>query len=304
MRTTLATISASGARVRRRGFTLLEVILALAIALGLLAVVLYFYQQASRLRDATLADTARLAAVRLCLDRLATELRTASTRPGTFHGGPQSLEFVQCDFASPSAWVAGTNTIGVVNRFPVRRIRYVGHATDQSGSVSGVERIEEPPAPAAPAATADDTDRADDNATNSDTSLPPDLLTGTNADFFSSATNTDLAGEATNQDSVTAIGTDETSLLIGELRFLRLRYWDGTAWLDSWTASGLPRGVEISLATEPLPPDAPPDALPSEVFRRVIALPAALNEVAKANSASSETGDASAGGSPAEEALP
>lgn len=303
MTTTLATASPSG-RVCRRGFTLLEVILALAIALGLLAVVLYFYQQASRLRDATLADTARLAAVRLCMDRLAMELRTASTRPGTFHGGPQTLEFVQCDFASPSAWVSGTNTIGVANRFPVRRIRYVGHATDQSGSVSGVERTEEPPAPPAPAATPEDTDLADDNATNTDTSLASDMLTETNADLFPTATNTDLTAEATNQDLVTAITTDETSLLIGELRFLRLRYWDGTAWLDSWTASGLPRGVEIGLATEPLPPDAPPDALPSEVFRRVIALPTALNEVASANSASSEASDASGAGSTAEEELP
>lgn len=304
MTTALAIVSPLGARARRCGFTLLEVILALAIALGLLAVVLYFYQQASRLRDATLADTARLAAVRLCLDRLAMELRTASTRPGTFHGGPQSLEFVQCDSASPSAWVAGTNTIGVVSRFPVRRVRYVGHATDQNGSIGGIERTEEPLAPSAPAAPADDTDRTDDHATNTDASLAPDLLTGTNANLFSTATNADFAAEATNQDSVTAISTDETSLLIGELRFLRLRYWDGAAWLDSWNASGLPRGVEISLATEPLPPDALPDALPSEVFRRVIALPAALNEVAPTNRASSAADDAFGTDASTEEALP
>lgn len=304
MRATPATASALGARVRRRGFTLLEVIMALSIALGLLAVVLFFYQQASRLRDATLADTSRLAAVRLCLDRLATELRTASTRPGTFRGGPQSIEFVQCDSASPASWVAGSNTIGVVDRFPVRRIRYAGRALDESGSVngnvSGVDRSEEPLVPATPAAAPDDTDLAGDESTGTES-------TGTNAfpmlDTLTE-TNTDLVLGATNQTPVTAVTTGDTGMFIAELQYLRLRYWDGTAWLDSWTASGLPRGVEVSLATEGLPADAAPDALPSELFRRVIALPTALNEVARAGGASSEDDAADRAGSATDEDVP
>lgn len=65
-------------------------------------------------------------------------------------------------------------------------------------------------------------------------------------------------------------------LTIPELRYLRLRYWDGAQWQDSWSGSDLPRGIEVTLALEPVPPDAAPGTLPGEVFRRVIAIPAGL----------------------------
>ena len=59
------------------GFTLLEVILAVSIAIGIMTVALYFYQQSSMLRKDALEEMERIAAVRLVMDRLGMELRCA-----------------------------------------------------------------------------------------------------------------------------------------------------------------------------------------------------------------------------------
>ena len=50
--------------------------------------------------------------------------------------------------------------------------------------------------------------------------------------------------------------------------------WDGAAWRESWSGIAPPPGVEVTLGFESLPPDATPEQLPGEVFRRVIFLPA------------------------------
>jgi prepilin-type N-terminal cleavage/methylation domain-containing protein len=252
--------------VRDRGFTLLEVVLALSIALGLLVVVLYYYQQASVLRDSILRSTAGLAAVRLCLDRLGTELRTASGQPGDFRGGPQEIEFLHCDLPEPANAVPGEVSTETEPRFPLRRIRYALSIAGEASDDSGLLRTEEFVAVTPPAAAAEDQSFASPGA-------PPDLPPDTN-DVWA-------AESATEVDEGTRLTTSFPSagvpaLTIPELRYLRLRYWDGAAWQESWSASTLPRGVEITLALEALPDDAAPESLPAEVFRRVIALPTGL----------------------------
>jgi hypothetical protein len=57
------------------------------------------------------------------------------------------------------------------------------------------------------------------------------------------------------------------------LQFLRFRYYDGTNWLEAWSAPGLPVGIEVSLGVEPLPPESTADEYPFEEYRRVIYLP-------------------------------
>lgn len=223
---------------RPRGFTLLEVLLALSIAIGLLAVVLHFYQQIARLRDATLADTSKLAALRLSMDRIAAELRTASARPGTFRGSAQDLEFVRNTPTDPARWPRSTNNPSAAPSSPSRHIAYRLSGTNELGLASGVERSEEPTINA----STDDT---------SDESLD------------------DLVGLAEPAPAP----TETTSVVIPELRHLALRYWNGAAWLDAWSAPQLPRGVEITLAADPVPANAAPGTLPSELFRRVVALP-------------------------------
>lgn len=256
-----------------RAFTLLEVLLALSIAIGLLVVVLFYYQQAALLRDSTLESVTGLAAVRLCMDRLGTELRTASAQPDSFRGGSQEIEFLHCELPESGAAATAEADAHVSTPLLLRRIRYAMPASEESSAVGGLVRTETMVTPAAPEA-----DEADPNSVEAhraetgfveESSEPPD-------------TNDVWAVEtASVEEEGTRITTSFPSagappLTIPELRYLRLRYWDGAQWQDAWSGSDLPRGIEVTLALEPVPPDAAPGTLPGEVFRRVIAIPAGL----------------------------
>jgi hypothetical protein len=62
--------------------------------------------------------------------------------------------------------------------------------------------------------------------------------------------------------------------VVEEIRYLQFRYWSGTNWLDSWSGSGSPAGVEVSLGAEPATNGMDMAEYPAEIFRRVIYLAA------------------------------
>src|SRR5258708_2784802 len=79
-------------------FTLIEVLLAIFIASGILVVLLYFYQQATHLRAQAIQETERIAAAGLIMDKITSELRTtpAETAFGRgFAGGSNTIQFVK-----------------------------------------------------------------------------------------------------------------------------------------------------------------------------------------------------------------
>lgn len=233
------------------GFTLLEVLLALSIAIGLLAVVLHFHQQIARLRNQILADSAQLSAVRLCMDRIAMELRTAAPQPGTFHGSARELVFVRCVPSDLQDWRdPATTATDLPARSPYRRIRYRLPEAPDGAAATEIERHEEPLDPP-------------ETTPSSDQNLDP-------AGFDSSPANP--SDPSASPAAPKAVALAQT---LPGLRHLALRYWDGSAWMESWPGPGLPRGVEVSLASELPPPTAPPGTPPRELFRRVIALPTA-----------------------------
>lgn len=251
-----------GADGRVRGFTLLEVVLALSIAFGLLVVVLYYYQQAALLRDSTLRSAAGLAAVRLCMDRLATELRTASTQPDAFRGGPQDLEFLQCGLPEPDAGSPTGSSLPVATTLSLRRIHYALPESTGESDGQALARTETSVAVSAPVTQA---------AEAPSPSLPPEEPPDTNE--VQAVESAVVADEGTRVTTAFP-NSGAAALTIPEVRYLHLRYWDGAAWQESWSAPTLPRGVEITLALEAVPAEAAPDTLPGEVFRRVIAIPA------------------------------
>ncbi len=252
--------------MRERAFTLLEVVLALGIALGLLAVVLFFYQQAGRLRDATLAETTRLGAIRLTMDRLATQLRTACPLPGAFSGGPQEIEFVRNGVADPGAWAGNTN--GSIEAFPLLRVHYSIVPTNDSGGGGGLQCVEEPyDSSTTQPITNEDNSQQSLTGTNNNLETGLDSMLGSNALLDSLGATDALAGlgladtnspDVQGNSNATAVASVSTvtSTLISELHYFHLRYWNGTAWLSSWTADSLPEGVEITLAAEPPAADA------------------------------------------------
>ena len=249
----------------RCGFTLIEVLLATVIIAGLLAVVLFFYQQAARLRADLLVETERLSAARLLMDRITTELRQA--RRHTFFQTPMvgdatSIQFYTTSLPSASAWAG--QQYGRISR-PESDMKMVcyGTSTAEDGTnVTGITRSEEPLV---------------------------EFRKVTTSEVFSST----FATEPTNNTA---------TLLTEQLRVLRFRYFDGTAWKDSWSETRLPGAVEVSLASEALPEvDELSEFLgdfdePLEVFRRVVYLPGSKD--APPASALSSTNDV------AEEFLP
>jgi type II secretory pathway component PulJ len=226
----------------RRAFTLVEVILAIGIAVGLLIVALVFYQQAASLRSHLIDEAERLSAIRLILDRLSADLHAAFEQPQVgFTGSTDSMEFVIAK--APGADPVGAR-LGPGS--DLRRVSYYLTAAAEGTNfvVTGLDRTEESlltkPVPAGSAGPAGPL-----------TIIPAAGLVGT----------------STNQEPAAVEPLAET------IRFARFRFWDGAGWLEAWDAPGLPQAVEISLGAEPLPENELPASYPYELFRRVVLLP-------------------------------
>ena len=243
------TIPAQAGR-RPRGFTLIEVVLAIVIAVGLLTGVLVFYRQAAILREEILRKADALSAVRLVMDRISTELRTAP--PGTsgtpiLSGDSHSLRILHTAVPSKTPWRGGNLGRASLAEADWVEVAYRWSADTNQPGLFRQERTHTASAQV---------------STNVLTEVEP------------------AAGGGTN--SVIPSGGTPLSEAIAYLRF---RYWDGTRWQNTWEKPQPPGAVEVSLGLEPPdedtlePASESPEApdYPFEVFRRVIALPAALN---------------------------
>lgn len=240
---------------RRAGaFTLIEVVLAIVIAVGLLSGVLLFYRQAATLRGEVLRQTDELSAVRLVMDRISSELRTipASAGPGVhlLHGDAQSLRLLRTGVPARAPWRGGALGRAAIAEADLVEVLYRSVADTNE---AGIYREEH--------------------------AFTPGIAVSTNlvAEVEAPATNSVNASTAAPP-------------LTEEIRYLRFRYWDGSRWTDTWERVPPPLGVEVTLGIEPLPedvlqPDATsgastPEEYPYEVFRRVIAIPAAVGQKA------------------------
>ena len=141
-------INSQQERRGRLGFTLLEVVLAVTIAIGIMVVALYFYEQSTRLRKDALEEMDRITAVRLVMDRLSSELRCAV--PGSdllagVKGSASSIEFIRLD--PPVRGSLLTNESGEmasIRMQPTFKKTFYRIAPDPAGGLSVLERIEEP----------------------------------------------------------------------------------------------------------------------------------------------------------------
>lgn len=227
---------------RSRAFTLVEMLLAITIAVGMLVVALLFYRQTADLRNQILLESERIATLRLLSDRIAGDLHlaVASPTPGQeFRGDTGAMSFVRV--AGP----VSTTTPGASLADRVRVTFSAVLANDGTNlAVLGIDRVEETL-----------------GTPRSSGRLPMTSLS------FSAASTNSLA-------SVTNAAPEPLTDLV---RHLHLRYWDGIAWVDGWTNSTPPPGVEVVLAVDPQPTDGTETELPGEQFRRVVYIPAGLH---------------------------
>ena len=222
------------------GFTLIEVVLAILIALSILLVMMFFYSQAAELRNQLLRETDRLSAIRLVMERLTSDLRCARSDFAQgigLKGDATSVSFLSTAVLSSAAW--NTDEAGRVARAEsdLRRISYraTTRLEETNVLITGLTRDEQPMVK--PRAT---------------------------QDIFADALDPLFWEDA-------APAPEEP--LTEAIRFVRFRYWDGSAWQAVWDSEDLPRGVEVSFGGELLPEDLTPDEYPFEVFRRIVYLP-------------------------------
>ena len=236
-------------------FTLIEVILAMAIAAAILVVVLFFYRASETLRSNLVDEAARASAARLVMERINQELSMAvSGGSASFSGASDRLQFVKLDFPALNAW---TNPAGAISGPPFCMVSYSLSQNTNPGA-AGLLRLEQY------------LGAKNAGAASSAASVAP----ATNDTVALASTNdqTDLQAPSTNGPP------RRSGSVISQIQYLRFRYWDSTNWLDSWTAAGLPAGVEVSLGNDPMPEDTlmedtDSQEYPYDLFRRVIYVP-------------------------------
>ncbi len=216
-------------------FSLIEVVLAIGIATGLLVVALLFYRQAAELRGQILREADRFSTIRLTLDRLAGDLRAARAETGGgFAGDSSSLSFVKTAFNFPQTNSLTPDT-GLRADLVQVFLSVVMETNGDKMAMAGLQWHEEP------------------------------FLSGP-------PPQTNLVLLATTADPVQSV-TNAAEPLLDAVKFVRFRYWDGSGWQSGWTNQNPPPGVEIVFATEGLPDDATTDDYPPDPFRRVVLIP-------------------------------
>ncbi|MEX2673285.1 MAG: hypothetical protein WD294_14370 [Phycisphaeraceae bacterium] len=235
------------------GFTLLEVLLAVVIASGLFLAVLSFYRQTADTRQAVSEQLDAVGDARRVMQHLTAELRAAAHHDAG-HGMSGSSQ--QIRFATTTLPAEGRrNTSGLI---------LVNYAVQRDGEDRpvGLTRAEQPASPASSSVTEAGEEDSPDMAEEEGDPL---------LDMFGEGD--DAAGDGLDEaeaEGATSAQQQGALVLTERLRFMRFRYWDGSAWSESWQGPELPGAVEIMLAAEPVPEELSPEEYAQDVYRRTV----------------------------------
>lgn len=264
-------------RTTRAAFTLIEVILAISIAVGLLIVAVWFYRQATVYRNQLLVQADELAAIRLVTDQIAADLRAAhDDGRHAFTGDSNSVQFPKTA-ALPAPAARQPTGLAALTDLRLVSYRAISAMDGTNLVVRGVTRTEE--------ALVD--------------TLSPSSQSASSAAAPVATAVAPWAGDYTNR-----VETPD----IEAIHHLAFRYWDGSAWKESWNSFTPPAGVEVTLASEPIPFESGLTSIatasasgstaataetPVERFRRVIDVPAGMASLrSRRTSPSTESRDA------------
>ncbi len=235
-----------------RAFTLLEVMLAITLIVGLMTCLYGFYDSVL----ATRADLARqrktdFAQCRL-LDLVANDLQSARFFPlmgQCLQGDSQQVTFFR----------AGVPSVAVFYPPPM--------LVDSPG---GLDATSQPTATSSPSAAPllawepeHDVQQISYRLGHGVDDAGADIITGM---------------ERTSLRTIAAEKAEEgvniqVDPLSDQVKFLRLQYWDGQAWQDTWSANYLPVAVKVTLGLEELPAELALDEYPYATVWREVAIP-------------------------------
>ena len=220
--------------VDRRGMTLLEVILALTLSVGLVGSALGFYRYAVDVRRGIEAEMRRIEGGRMVMELITNELRSATVYKYLamgVEGQADKIQFVSTAVPGSSVWLPrdqadqGTDSSIV----PEHDLRIVGYGL-QAGK---------------------------DQATGAPT-----------VQGLQRTCQKNITARVVEADR-----DIEVRLLSQDIKFINFRYWQDGQWLPAWTGGDLPGAVEITLGADPLPEGVGAADYPFDVLRRVVYLP-------------------------------
>ncbi len=296
------------ANPRARGFSLLEVVLAIGISVGLLLAVMYFYRQAADLRGQAVRESEKLRETRLIMQRCSDELRRIFRHPDlvSFSGDSNSIQFVATFLPDRTQWNGADMGRATRPETDLALIRYVGGPTRSNGfhrSAQALVALRNPDVDSA-LDEYDDLAEPDEDMTEdeevaeteeAEDVVDPGAAEGMDATAKEEAGMADEAEGTGGESGATFPTLARPNLLTENIRFSRFRFWGGEEWQDAWSGGAPPQAVEISLGFEPLPEMTEPDQYPHELFRRVIYLgkvPAEASDSEDAEEEAEETDEA------------
>ncbi|MDB4530847.1 GspJ family type II secretion system protein [bacterium] len=262
----ITTLTVSSLAKRHRffaAFTILEVMLAIVITTGLLATAMYYYQQTARFRNDLLEETERISSARLILDRLSAELRCSLHHPAHrigFKGGSDWIEFLKTSVPSRASWRIQTESDPTP--YPETGYRLVRYELLKKPILEGLMDNE-----------------ANQKMVERNTSQSA-VEPGVTDEALASLMQGDAINRTERRLLTAKASTNNivevriNPLIITErLKYLKFRYLNGGAWMDTWPGPQLPLGVEVSLGIEPLTSTKLFEEYTNHVFRRIIRIP-------------------------------
>ncbi|NOX58291.1 MAG: prepilin-type N-terminal cleavage/methylation domain-containing protein, partial [Planctomycetes bacterium] len=217
----------------RRGFTLLEVIIAIALMVMLMAILFAFYDNALTQREEGAERSRKAQLARVVLERMAREIRQAvGAIPGYGVGVFGFKDKVEVNtIVLPDRKLSERRSIRnrrLPPQFDLQQIRYY---------------------------IAWDEENLDDEGNPRALGLVRRLSKTYLRNAVVVSQEVDDAAEATDEAELAF----KEELYAPEIRFLEMKYFDGATWWDSWQltqGNSLPQIVRITIGFEPVIPEA------------------------------------------------
>lgn len=254
---------------RRSAFTLLEVLLAVVIAAGLLSTAMYFYHKSSRFRSDLILETERIASARLILNRMSTELRSSLHHPVRnigFKGGSNWVEFLKTEIPSEASWAISTenSSSAAYPETGYRLIRYelamknvIDTGLDNAANREMIENL-----------------NLDNNSGGDPSGDFPSLKQG---DAIDRAERRLLTAKASTNSLATV--RIKPVRITDELKYMQIRYLNNGNWAETWGGPNPPAGIEISLGIDPLSATNLLEEYTNHVFRRIVRIPTSSDSI-------------------------
>lgn len=244
---------------RRRGVTLLEILLAMSLLVTLTSMTYWFYSSSMETNQKGTMEADKLRLARVVLDRITTEIRQASSTTAEdrmgIHGQKESIalstlrvptkELSKKRSSREAPPTAEFDLVAV--QYKIARHPDILH-DDGYEMPLGLARVEVliPRAMAPGEADPNQTKQPAEGAT--DGAAPPE-----------EAILDELFSEDETGDKDVSLGPDINweELYAPEIRFIRFCYYDGYKWWDDWQVAGenpLPQLVQITIGFEGHPP--------------------------------------------------